>query len=141
MTYYIFLKSLRILEEFRKNPHIKIPPKSLCTNFQSLGKLKKSNFYSKKIFSSDFGPVSLAAPPACSAYLAQPAQPAFFSLPVLTRQAPPSSAFRRLPAPPQPRPPWSHYPELCTASVDCFPSSNLHSMNETSFKCEPFHPH
>jgi hypothetical protein len=85
MTYYIFLKSLRILEEFRKNPHIKIPPKSPCTNFQSLGKLKKSNFYSKKIFSSDFGPVGLAAPPACSAYLAQPAQPAFFSLPVLTR--------------------------------------------------------
>jgi hypothetical protein len=28
MSCYIFLKSLRSLEEFRKNPHIKIPPKS-----------------------------------------------------------------------------------------------------------------
>jgi hypothetical protein len=39
MAYYIFLKSLRSLEEFRKNPHVKIPPKS-PTNFQSLGKFK-----------------------------------------------------------------------------------------------------
>jgi hypothetical protein len=31
---------MRSLEEFRKNPHVKIPPKSLCTNFQSLGKFK-----------------------------------------------------------------------------------------------------
>jgi hypothetical protein len=28
MACYIFLKSLRSLEEFRKNPHVKIPPKS-----------------------------------------------------------------------------------------------------------------
>jgi hypothetical protein len=40
MAYYIFLKSLRSLEEFRKNPHVKIPPQSPSTNFQSLGKLK-----------------------------------------------------------------------------------------------------
>jgi hypothetical protein len=39
MAYYIFLKSLRSLEEFRKNPHVKIPPKS-PTNFQILGKFK-----------------------------------------------------------------------------------------------------
>jgi hypothetical protein len=31
---------LRSLEEFRKNPHVKIPPKSPSTNFQSLGKFK-----------------------------------------------------------------------------------------------------
>jgi hypothetical protein len=42
MIYYIFLKSLRRLEEFRKNPHIKILPKSPCANFQSLGKFKNS---------------------------------------------------------------------------------------------------
>jgi hypothetical protein len=36
MAYYIFLKSLRSLEEFRKNPHVKIPPKSSCENFQAL---------------------------------------------------------------------------------------------------------
>jgi hypothetical protein len=33
MAYFIFLKSLRSIGEFRKNPHVKIPPKSPCTNF------------------------------------------------------------------------------------------------------------
>jgi hypothetical protein len=50
MTYYIFLKFLRSLEEFRKNPHVKIPPKSPSTNFQSLGKLKKIQFLIQKFF-------------------------------------------------------------------------------------------
>jgi hypothetical protein len=40
MSYYIFLKSLSSLEEFRKNPHVKIPPKSPPTNFQSLAIIK-----------------------------------------------------------------------------------------------------
>jgi hypothetical protein len=35
-----FLKYLRSLEEFRKNPHVKISPKFPCANFQSLGKFK-----------------------------------------------------------------------------------------------------
>jgi hypothetical protein len=47
MTYYIFLKSLRSLEEFRKNPHVKILPKSPSTNFQSLGKFKNPIFNSE----------------------------------------------------------------------------------------------
>jgi hypothetical protein len=50
MAYYIFLKSLRSLEEFRKNPHVKIPPKSTSTNFQSLGKFKNPIFNSEIIF-------------------------------------------------------------------------------------------
>jgi hypothetical protein len=50
MEYYIFLKSLRSLEEFRKNPHVKIPPKSPSTNFQSLGKFKNPIFNSEIIF-------------------------------------------------------------------------------------------
>jgi hypothetical protein len=50
MAYYIFLKSLRNLEEFRKNPHIKIPPKSPSTNFQSLGKFRYPIFNSEIIF-------------------------------------------------------------------------------------------
>jgi hypothetical protein len=37
---------LRSLEEFRKNPHVKIPPKSPYTNFQSLGKFKNPIFNS-----------------------------------------------------------------------------------------------
>jgi hypothetical protein len=50
MAYYIFLKSLRSLEEFRKNPHVRIPPKSPSTNFQSLGKFKNPIFTSEIIF-------------------------------------------------------------------------------------------
>jgi hypothetical protein len=50
MAYYIFLKSSRSLEEFRKNPHVKIPPKSPCANFQSLGKFKNPIFYSEILF-------------------------------------------------------------------------------------------
>jgi hypothetical protein len=45
-----FLKSLRSLEEFRKNPHVKIPPKSPSTDFQSLDQFKNpiliQNFFS-----------------------------------------------------------------------------------------------
>jgi hypothetical protein len=50
MAYYIFLKSLRSIEKFKKNPHVKIPPKSPCANFQSLGKFKNLIFNSKLSF-------------------------------------------------------------------------------------------
>jgi hypothetical protein len=50
MAYYIFLKSWRSLEEFRKNPDLKIPPKSPSTNFQSLAIIKNQNFIRKRIF-------------------------------------------------------------------------------------------
>jgi hypothetical protein len=50
MAYYIFLKSLRSLEEFRKNPHVKIPPKSPSTNFQIVGKFKNPIFNSEILF-------------------------------------------------------------------------------------------
>jgi phosphomannomutase len=40
MAYYIFQKSLRSLEEFRENLHVKIPPKSPSTIFQSLAIIK-----------------------------------------------------------------------------------------------------
>jgi hypothetical protein len=52
MAYYIFLKSLRSLEEFRKNPHTQIPPKSPSTNFQSLDIIKNQIFIRKRIFPS-----------------------------------------------------------------------------------------
>jgi hypothetical protein len=55
MACYIFLKSMRRLEEFRKNPHVKIPPKS-PTNFQSLGKLKNPILIQKFLFFPDFRP-------------------------------------------------------------------------------------
>jgi hypothetical protein len=50
VAYFIFLKYLRSLEEFRRNPHVKIPPKSVCTNFQSLGIFKNLIFIQKGIF-------------------------------------------------------------------------------------------
>jgi hypothetical protein len=50
MTYYIFLKSLRSLEEFRKNPHVKISHKSPSTNFQSLSKFKNPIFNLEILF-------------------------------------------------------------------------------------------
>jgi hypothetical protein len=50
MAYFIFLKYLRSLEEFRKNPHIKISPKSPCANFQSLGIFKNQILFGKEFF-------------------------------------------------------------------------------------------
>jgi hypothetical protein len=52
MAYYIFLKSLRSLGEFRKNPHVQIPPKSPSINFQSFSKFKNPNFNSEIFFPS-----------------------------------------------------------------------------------------
>jgi hypothetical protein len=60
MAYCIFLKSLRILEEFRKNPCVKIPSKSPYTHFQSLGKFKIPISIPKGFFSA-FGPIGPAA--------------------------------------------------------------------------------
>jgi hypothetical protein len=47
MAYFIFLKSLRSLGEFRKNSHVKIPSKSPFANFQSLCIFKNPNFIRK----------------------------------------------------------------------------------------------
>jgi hypothetical protein len=49
MSYNIFLKSLRSLDKFRKNPHIKIPSQSPCINFQS-----PNIFKIQFVFSNDF---------------------------------------------------------------------------------------
>jgi hypothetical protein len=87
MACYIFLKSFRSLEEFRKNPHVKIPPKSPSTNFQSLGKFKNPILIQKFLFFQIFPPAdpvarlasSPASPPATSspqAEIARPAHPA-----------------------------------------------------------------
>jgi hypothetical protein len=66
MAYFIFPKNLRSLEEFRKNPHIKIPPKFPCANFQSLGKFKNlSSSLSARLplpAHSAFGPAGPAGP-------------------------------------------------------------------------------
>jgi hypothetical protein len=69
MAYFIFLKYLRSLEEFRKNPHAKIPPKFPCANFQSLGKFKNPIF-NLKIFLLHFRPGYPYRPTQPSAQLA-----------------------------------------------------------------------
>jgi hypothetical protein len=69
MTYYIFLKSLRSLEEFRKNPHVKIPPKSPSTIFQSLAIIKNQILIRKEFF-LHIRPSGQPARPA-----SQPSQP------------------------------------------------------------------
>jgi hypothetical protein len=61
MACYIFLKSLRSLAEFRKNPLVKIPPKSPSTNFQSLGKFKNPILIRTILFFLIFGPADPAA--------------------------------------------------------------------------------
>jgi hypothetical protein len=63
MAYFIFLKYLRSLEEFRKNPHVKIPPKSPCANFQSLGIFRNLIFIQKGIFFR-FRPIRPSPAPA-----------------------------------------------------------------------------
>jgi hypothetical protein len=51
MAHFISLKHLDSLEDFRKNPHVKIPSKSPCTNFQSLPKMRISNKIQKGFIS------------------------------------------------------------------------------------------
>jgi hypothetical protein len=74
MAYYIFLKSLRSLEEFRKNPHVKIPPKPPSTNFPSHGKFK-IQFLFERNYSSEFRPLGPAGLPTSPALACRPAQP------------------------------------------------------------------
>jgi hypothetical protein len=50
MAYYIFLKSLRSPKEFRKNPHVKIPPKSPSTISQSPAIIKNQILFRKEFF-------------------------------------------------------------------------------------------
>jgi hypothetical protein len=75
MAYYIFLKYLRSLEEFMKNPHVKIPPKSPSTNFQSLAIIKNQFFIQKRIF-LHFRPRTAQRPVGPSGLSARPLSPA-----------------------------------------------------------------
>jgi hypothetical protein len=87
MAWYIlfFLKSLMSLEEFRNNPHIKIPPKSPCTNFQSLFIFKNPIFILKRIF-LQISAQSAQQPVGPSGLLARLAS--FFLLPIKQSKPP-----------------------------------------------------
>jgi hypothetical protein len=51
MAYFIFLKYLDSLEDYKKNPHVKIPSKSPCANFQTLPKIQIPNKIQKDFIS------------------------------------------------------------------------------------------
>jgi hypothetical protein len=85
MAYCIFLKSLRILEEFRKNPCVKIPPKSPCANFQSPGKFKNPIFILKRNFFQLLA--QSAQPPHRPAWPFGPPGPPNFLLPPMQNRA------------------------------------------------------
>jgi hypothetical protein len=89
MEYFIFLKYLRRLEEFRNNSHVKIPPKSPPTNFQSLGIFKNQILFRKEFSSLSAQPDQQPAGP--SGLLAQPRP--FFSFPTGHSPPPPHWAL------------------------------------------------
>jgi hypothetical protein len=100
MAYFIFLKYLRSLEEFMKNPHRKIPPKSPFANFQSL-----AIFKNQILFRKEFSSHSAQRPSSQQAHLEfRPSRSPFF--PFQPAVAPP------LPTGPRPlgRPSSSHSP-------------------------------
>jgi hypothetical protein len=118
-----FLKSLRGLEEFRKNPHIKIPPNSSCTNFQSIGIFKNP----KKFLKSNSLQIS-----------AQPAKPRNWPVRSTwpTRRLLPPSALKQgnAPATASQRCPdlarhGSAAPSSAPHPLTISPSSSLHSMH------------
>jgi hypothetical protein len=123
MAYFIFLKSFRSLEEFRKNPHVKIPPKSSCANFQSIAIIKILIFIQKGIFfgsrpiwpsPAPYWPAPPCRPPAPrSAHLAQAALRqrrllSFTSSPCGARLSAPSPSSRRPTVAVSPRRLWPH---------------------------------
>jgi hypothetical protein len=144
MAYHIFLKSLRSLEEFRKNPHVKIPPKSPSTNFQSLDKFKNPILIQKFLF-SDFqpgrprGPVGLwpSQPTGCTVPTGRnrPASPSsscvgrvfagntFSSSVHAFPSRPPPTRFSNNQAPTVSSVPYLQLPELARSSTDSRPPS------------------
>jgi hypothetical protein len=126
MAYYNFLKSLRSLEEFRKNPHIKIPPKSPPTNFQSLVIFKNPIFILTQIF-LQHSAQSAQQPADLLSLLVHSAQPAFFLLPQRSKEPPP--------------PPFSATPSFTPHPTPVTPPPLFIPWSKTPVKREPFHPH
>jgi hypothetical protein len=131
MAYFIFLKSMRILEEFRKNPHLKISPKSPCTKLQSLCQFKNPIFNSKRIsllFSAQqpSQPTWPFGPPSPDDFLPSP------TLKQSRRWPPPAG----LTPPPWPPPATSTEGEKVVASPFLhFPNKWHHPLDSSSNRC------
>jgi hypothetical protein len=127
MAYFIFLKYLRSLEDFRKNPHVKNSSKISSYKFSKPFYIQKSNFYSEKNFSFTFGLIGPAASQPIWPF--GPCSPPNLSSSSCTearcrRRHQPCAAVQRHPGftPPQVR-----CPELHAASRAHYPFSTLHS--------------
>jgi hypothetical protein len=121
MAYYIFLKSLRSLEEFRKNRHVKISPKSPSTNFQSLAIIKNQFFIQKRIF-LHFQPRTAQRPVGPSGLSARPLSPA----------PPPPTGRARALGPSRPAWPWCNCQKppllrVCAARRLCLSLYHCHT--------------
>jgi hypothetical protein len=113
MAYFIFLKYLDSLKDFRKNPHVKIPPKSPCVNFQSLG-IFKNPIFIRKITLLRFRPIR----------------------PSPARAGPLCPVGRRVHAQPiRPKQPWRICQNVYFLRLCAFRQRRLHSF--TSLPCGP----
>jgi hypothetical protein len=119
MAYCIFLKILRILEEFRKHHHIKISPKSPCVNFVNLGNFQNFYFIPKRIFPS-FWP----SQPSRSSGLCDPHGPASPGrCPSSSSSWPSTAASSRQPT--ATTNPWRADQRLTPHSIPCLNSATL----------------
>jgi hypothetical protein len=130
MAYFIFLKFLDSLEDFRKNSHVKIPPKSPSTNFQSLDIFKNQIFYSEKNFSFTFGPIG----PAASRPI-RPFAPAAAHLPSLPRQ--PTGQSAQWPLAGLPSLPLSSLADVRAPPGHLLPQANRRCRRPRPVHCRP----
>jgi hypothetical protein len=141
MSYCIFLKSLRILEEFRKKTLCQNPPKSPCANFQSPAKFKNPIFYFEKEFLS--ASAQSAQPPNQPARHFGPPDPPGFLLPPCAEQ---SRHHHRRPCATSPRrlaP--AHHGAIASSAAPhptpVSPSPSFNPRSKTAVKSELCHPH
>jgi hypothetical protein len=131
MACYIFLKSLRSLEEIRKNPHVKIPHKSPSTNFQSLGKFKNPMACSRRTKSPDrpIQPARRSRLHEKYVFLFRSRLPEPAASSLCHRHAGPTCQLRRLPCAGRPR---SEFPRAAAPPHRC-----LAPWMPLSFYCSP----
>jgi hypothetical protein len=135
MAYFIFLKYLRSLEEFRKNPHVKIPPKSPCANFQSPGILKNQILFGNEFSSLSVQPAQQSAGPSELSVLLTSRPNIRLLAPHRTGRAPPPACAAAAPETPCP-PPLVQDPPPSTIKPQPLPSLN---QSFTTLK-SPFTP-
>jgi hypothetical protein len=140
MSYYIFLKSLGNLEEFRKIPISKFLLHLLLQISRALVYLK-IQFLFRKEFSFNFRPNQPSGQSAHPAF--QPTQPnrPFFLLPHRSKEPPPSPVVRHHPTPPRLHPTMGALPRAphCIPRLLPLLPSSFHRV-KFRLKSVSFHP-